>query len=172
VTTTRLQNIATGREATGVLDIARIPNQAAIYGIPLSLPVTDAGGTVTDSTLITYAAITAAAGVTFTAPTSGMVMAYLDIHLRSGLAGTEAKAGLWVKEGAVIGSGTLVQTIEPVVANATDQWIKTGGSRLIVLTPGADYNIQACMASETVDISVSASHHILTVVPCLGVASA
>jgi hypothetical protein len=133
------------------------------------VPVQDAGGIITETTAIAYSAITAAAGVTFAAPPSGMVMAYLDIHLKSGVAGTEARAGLWVKEGSVIGSGTLDQTIEPMAANATDQWIKIGGSRLITgLVPSSDYNIQACFASETVDISVAASHYVLTVVPVPG----
>jgi hypothetical protein len=126
---------------------------------------------VTTVTAITYAAITNAAGLTFTAPASGLIMVYLDIHLKAGVAGTEARAGLWVRAGATIGSGTLVQTLEPVVANATDQWVKAGGHRLITLTPGTVYNVQACVASETVNIAVSASHHVLTIVPCLGVPS-
>jgi hypothetical protein len=108
------------------------------------------------------------AGLVFVAPASGCVVINLTQYLKSGTAGVYAMAGLIVRAGGTVGSGTAVYTNSAILINANTQWTRAGGAVLVTgLTPGSTYNVLPCYHSDTAGTSISASAYDLVVNPTL-----
>lgn len=91
----------------------------------------------------TWAAGSPACGVTFKAPASGVVEIIPSGHFQQNSVGGFAYLSFELRQGAVIGSGTVVQAPLPDLALGTSG--RTSGSRVCTvagLTPGADYNVR------------------------------
>lgn len=124
-------------------------------------------GSLTSGTSGTATAV-ANNGVVFTAPASGRVLINMVPYMKTATAGIYCIAGIQVRTGNVIGSGTIVYTQQTACANANPEWALIGGVALATgLTPGAVYNTQALYRASTAGTSVSISATNWTVVPIL-----
>jgi len=103
----------------------------------------------TPVTSTTFIAGSPVCGTAFTAPATGKVYITVSGHLQGNNAGSYCYLGFEVRNGAVVGSGTVVTAADQDVAVAAGQSAaaiaRTGGSRealITGLTPGASYNVQ------------------------------
>lgn len=99
--------------------------------------------TALNNTDPTWAAGSPACGVTFKAPASGTVDIIPTAHIQQNSVGGFAYLSFELRTGAVIGSGTLVQS--PFPDNGVGTGNRVSASRhcsVAGLTPGADYNVR------------------------------
>lgn len=91
----------------------------------------------------TWAAGSPVCGVTFKAPATGIIDVVVSGHIEQNSVGGFVYLGFELRQGAVIGSGTVVQA--PVPDHSLGASHRVSGTRYCSvsgLTPGADYNVR------------------------------
>lgn len=106
---------------------------------------TDYDATSVGTTSATYVALAPTVGVAFVAPPSGTVMVHWRANLFNSDATTTGGASPQIREGAVVGSGTIfvAGTIDRTLTLTGTSGIDFGASSPIsTLTPGMSYNAE------------------------------
>lgn len=105
----------------------------------------DTAGTTSSTSYTSTLSGGTACSTTFVAPASGKVTVFISARISDGTGADLARMSFEVREGAVIGSGTVVSTAdEPrAVAHTGTSAMQAGNSFPVTgLTPGATYNVQ------------------------------